>query len=411
MNKKLLFLIISFTMINTTLLYAQSWKVGGNPKADIPKAGGEFGTQTNRDVIFETNNVERARLLGTGFWGFGTSNPNTKVHINGVGTENPFRVQVNGASKLYVDNGGGVSVGSSAIPPANGLYVSGNAGIGTTAPTQKLHVVGNIFATGNIDVSGTVGFGSVETFSDGGSNTIQSNSDIVPDADNSNNLGTTARTWSSVHALSYLTTLSPNAIASAEDLKAGLSEIMKLRPVSYMQGSIKKFGLIDKEVQSVLPEVTPDKELAVSEDGSRSLRSAAKLSLEYDALIPVLIKAMQEQQKTIAALQQRIAQLEGTTSVSSDNLKANNNAASSASLQQNQPNPFNQSTIIRYTLPKNASGQINIYDNSGKLLKSVRTNAGGQTTINAGELKSGTYTYSLLGNGKLVASKKLVIAK
>ena len=80
-------------------------------------------------------------------------------------------------------------------------------------------------------------------------------------------------------------------------------------------------------------------------------------------------------------------------------------------LQQNQPNPFNQSTIIRYRLPQNASGQINVYDNNGKLLKSYKANESGQTTISAGELKSGIYNYTLLVNGRQVDAKKLVIAK
>jgi len=400
-------------MINS-FLFAQAWQIGGNPNADVPAAGGRLGTNGSRSVIFETNNIERARILNTnGFWGFGTSTPNTRVHINSAAGQNPFRVQVNGASKLYVDNGGGVSVGSASVPPANGLFVSGNTGLGTTAPTQRLHVAGNIFASGNIDVGGTVGFGSVETFSDGGSFTIQSNSDFVPDADGALNLGTTARTWASVHALTYLTTLSPKALSTAENLKAGLPEIMRLRPISYTEGPVKKFGLVEKEVQSVLPEVASDQILLSNEGGGKSLARTGKLSLEYDALIPVLIKGMQEQQKLITALQERIAQLEAAptaTATGSDNVRAGN-LVSGALLEQNQPNPFNQSTIIRYRLPQNALGQINIYDNNGKLVKNFKANEGGQTTISAGELKSGTYTYTLLINGKLAATKKLVIAK
>jgi len=414
MTKKILLMVVCFTMINSFLFAQTPWIIGANPGGDLPPAGGKFGTKGDRRIIFVTNNEERGTLLnGTGFWGFGTSFPNSKVHVNGVGAENPFRVQVNGASKLYVDNGGGVSVGTSAIPPANGLHVSGNTGLGTTAPTEKLHVVGNIFASANIDVGGTVGFGSVETFSDGGSFTIQSNSDIVPDADGTGNVGTTARTWASVHALSYLNIMPASAVATAENLKAGLPEIMKLRPISYTAGSVKKFGLIEKEVQSVLPEVASDKELSNSEGGSRSLKTTGKLALEYDALIPVLINGMQQQQKMIAALQEKIAQLEGAavTAGGSDNARAGSALVSGAVLEQNQPNPFNQSTIIRYRLPQNAVGQISIYDNSGKLLKNIKANESGQATINAGDLKSGTYTYTLSVNGKLASSKKLVIAK
>lgn len=408
-----------FTIGSSIILSAQSWDINGNNINQV----GKLGTISKRNIQFISSNSIRAVLTKDGDWGFGTTSPNTRVHINSDAGQNPFRVQVNGASKLYVDNGGGVSVGSSAIPPANGLYVSGNAGIGTTVPTEKLHVIGNILASGNVnainfvasgnlDVTGTVGFGSVETLSDGGSNTIQSNSNIVPDADGSWNLGTVARTWGSVHALSYLTTLSLTAIKTAENLKAGLPEIMKLRPVSYTEGSVKKFGLIEKEVQSVLPEATSDKELSGTEGGSTNLKATAKLSLEYDALIPVLIKGMQEQQKTITALQEKVAQLEAASSIaatSTDNMKVGSNLISGASLEQNQPNPFNQSTIIRYRLPQATSGQINIYDNKGLLIKSLKANESGQTTVNASDLKPGTYIYTLLVNGKLAASKKLVL--
>jgi len=80
-------------------------------------------------------------------------------------------------------------------------------------------------------------------------------------------------------------------------------------------------------------------------------------------------------------------------------------------LNKNQPNPFNQSTIIRYRLPQGTTGQINFYDEKGTLLKTLRANETGQAMINGGDLKAGTYTYTLLVNGKMVASKKLVLIK
>jgi hypothetical protein len=147
------------------------------------------------------------------------------------------------------------------------------------------------------------------------------------------------------------------------------------------------------------------------EDGKA--RAETMHSINYTALIPVLIKGMQEQQKTIAALQEKIVRLEAAQSIAAfgnDNLSASN-LASGAVLEQNQPNPFNQSTMIRYRLPQNVAGQINIYDNNGKLLKTYKANESGQTTINAGELKSGVYNYTLLVNGRQVDTKKLVIAK
>jgi hypothetical protein len=82
-------------------------------------------------------------------WGIGKTAPNAKLHINSLSTEDPFRVQVNDVTKLLVHRSGGVAIGRNSTPPANGLLVSGNVGIGTATPQQKLHVDGNeILSTG-----------------------------------------------------------------------------------------------------------------------------------------------------------------------------------------------------------------------------------------------------------------------
>jgi hypothetical protein len=113
----------------------ENWR---QSNADVPAAGGRMGTNGDRAVIFETNNTERARMLnGNGFWGFGTISPNARVHINGAVGETPFRVQVSGQTRLYVDENGGVAVGLNSVPPSRGLFVDGNTGLGTTAPTQN----------------------------------------------------------------------------------------------------------------------------------------------------------------------------------------------------------------------------------------------------------------------------------
>jgi hypothetical protein len=75
-----------------------------------------------------------------------------------------------------------------------------------------------------------------------------------------------------------------------KNLKYGLSEVLKFRPVSYTwksDANSKKIGLIAQEVQDVVPEVVTDGEY---------------LGMNYAELVPVLIKAIQEQQKLIDEL-------------------------------------------------------------------------------------------------------------
>jgi polyhydroxyalkanoate synthesis regulator phasin len=59
---------------------ALSWEINGN--ANIT-AINFLGTTNATDVIFKTNSIERARFLSTGNFGIGTISPLEKLHVNG----------------------------------------------------------------------------------------------------------------------------------------------------------------------------------------------------------------------------------------------------------------------------------------------------------------------------------------
>lgn len=94
----------------------------------------------------------------------------------------------------------------------------------------------------------------------------------------------------------------------------------------------------------------------------------------------------------------------------STEIKEQNNLQSVV-LNQNSPNPYAERTSINYYLPDNTGkAEILFYNTQGKLIKSVELiNKGkGQLNVFANDLSSGIYTYSLVIDGKIVESKKMI---
>ena len=125
-------------------------------------------------------------------------------------------------------------------------------------------------------------------------------------------------------------------------------------------------------------------------------------------MIDELKKFNDDLKKQNENLQERIIRLEAALAV----ITANNHGnISNGSLEQNKPNPFTKTTTIRYSMPQGSKGQINIYDPTGKLVKAFQANENGRTELSGYDLAAGTYTYTLMINGKVASSKQMLIMK
>ncbi len=138
-------------------------------------------------------------------------------------------------------------------------------------------------------------------------------------------------------------------------------------------------------------------------------------ALRYGDFIVPLVKAMQEQQKQIDEQQKQIEELkaliQSITKQSGQN--TTNFSSSKAFLKQNTPNPSSKSTAIRYYIPDDTgTGQIILTDITGSLIRNFIVAKGeGQINISTGELPAATYNYTLLVNGKKIATKQMIITK
>src|SRR5690349_11729350 len=128
MKKKIFIMVGCILLLSSTAIIAQ-WKVVGNNLT----APGKLGSLNDQPIIFISDNGnEQGTLSNKGLWGFGTQTPSAKVHINSTASQIPLSVDVNGSSKFFVSSNGGAVIGHAflSLPPANGLWVVGNAGIG-----------------------------------------------------------------------------------------------------------------------------------------------------------------------------------------------------------------------------------------------------------------------------------------
>jgi hypothetical protein len=144
------------------------WELSGN---DITSATSSFlGTTSNHDLVFKTNNTEKVRILKTGEVGIGTSSPNEKLVVFGnvkAGSTTPGLIGNYASDNTYAafwKDGAYYSLktnGTNTLlnaPVASGDILfrindvdkailkgtSGNFGIATTTPSEKLEVVGNV---------------------------------------------------------------------------------------------------------------------------------------------------------------------------------------------------------------------------------------------------------------------------
>lgn len=202
--------------------------------------------------------------------------------------------------------------GAWQISGTNTFYTDGNVGIGTNNPTAPLQIT-TIGKSGRIlfDTDVTSGYESRIDQTDIGLeftnksnirdfvfNVGSSSPTAILTIKNTSNVGINTTTPSyRLHVNgSVAGTGAYNALSDArhktkvENLSYGLTDVMKLRPVSYdwiaptekgQEG--RKVGLIAQEVEAVVPEV-----VSTADDASQTK------SLAYAELVPVLIQAVQE---------------------------------------------------------------------------------------------------------------------
>ncbi|TSJ46729.1 tail fiber domain-containing protein [Fluviicola chungangensis] len=253
---------------------------------------------------------------------------------------------------------------------------------------------------------------------------------------------------------------------NVQDLTGSLDKVLDMRGVSYDWNhavnpemnldSLNHVGFIAQEIAQIDPRLT-------------YLADDSLLHVEYDKVVPILAEAIQEmndsievrdsifnilitenstqqtiintlsaenasQQSTIDDLNNRLTQLENclsgilpylcqlshsaiqaNTPETQEEVRKNLNVTLSNRnaivLDQNVPNPFAEQTIINFSIPETVKkAQIHFYDGNGRFMNSVDVieRGLGSVTVFGSDLSTGVYTYTLVADGQVVATKKMM---
>ena len=149
--------------------------------------------------------------------------------------------------------------------------------------------------------------------------------------------------------------------------------------------------------------------------------SGETVGIDYTGLIPILLQSIKELQAKVNALEASkgnnsglvpfaASKPIGTTEMTALNVDAN----IVATLSQNTPNPFSEATTIAFTLPESiGEAMICIYDMNGKQLEQIVIEERGSASvkIDGYKFEAGMYLYSLIADGAVVDTKRMVLTK
>ncbi len=300
-----------------------------------------------------TGNVYGFRLDATGtttsgtvrgLWILGPLTMENYIGGNtGIGVQTPQnRLDVEGAAVI-----GAIYAGTN-VAPTNGLLVVGNVGIGTASPTQKLHVVDNSTSTS--------GVGFFDNLTTGGGTGVRGDVSQTSPVSAGNRYGVYGTGWYGqstnygVYGYGYGGINAYGVYANAggasgnnwavysngssyatgswqssdsklkkniTDFNGATDRLKKLSVKSYYFDresysfmnlpEEKQYGLLADDLEKVFPEMVRIANHPIMDENKKMTEEtfSAKV-VNYDQLIPVLVKAIQEQQELIEKMQKEI---------------------------------------------------------------------------------------------------------
>ena len=278
-------------------------------------------------IAFAEGGAEAARFDASGNLGIGTTSPASKLSVavssSNTDTANAIRIYDVGGTNgnnyglgffndtgrfAYTAGNGGFHVWYTANTERARIDSSGNLLVGTTTRSndEKVTVYQSASAVGiSVRSNGGPALGNYESSDNGHAAYWTFGRDNASTGNFVFAYNGTLRGSISASTGTYTASSDSRLKKNITDMTYGLSEVMAMRPVAYLMNeepdtAKKHLGFIAQEVKALIDEsvddlVDPDTQFYMMDKGG---------------LVPVLVKAIQEQQALITALTTRITALE-----------------------------------------------------------------------------------------------------
>lgn len=390
--------------------------------------------------LYATVGFNQIRIDNIGDVGIGTTNPITKFHL------------VDGSSRLHIQkstwnanqNVTDITTGTNGTIRLGSMNTGSNSG---NVNRATLYLFPNTGAPGSqwnaktILQCGNTSGGQIQLRVGGSTKWTLNNTGNIAigygTATNTNKLAVNGSACKSVGGSAWTVCSDMRTKKNVKKYEKGLEEILQMEPIRYQYNGkggtidgLKSVSISAQKLRELDADMVTEFEhnFSVKETPEGDLpklsdyKTEKFLSINTNNLQWMLVNGIQELNSKVEERDDLILELKSQLNAMEEKLnsllesssKTVNLEGFGATLEQNSPNPFNEITYINYTIPsgvQSASMQIN--DINGQVLKTVSLDLveNGELKINARELNAGSYSYSLILDGKLIDTKKMVLTK